>query len=80
MRPKTIYAREYKILLGMLKDARLARGVTQVQLAAKLKIQQSTVGKHERGDLRLDLIQLRNWLKALGVSLTDFVKEYEAKL
>lgn len=80
MRTKTIYAREYKILLEMLRDARHRRNMTQVQLAAKLKLHQTTVGKQEQGDLRLDIIQLRNWLKALGISLTDFVREYEAKL
>jgi transcriptional regulator with XRE-family HTH domain len=80
MRTKTIYSREYKILLAMLKDARTRKGVTQVQMAAKLKVQQSAVGKYERGELRMDLIQLRNWLKALGIPLTDFVAEYEDAL
>jgi transcriptional regulator with XRE-family HTH domain len=80
MRTKTIYSREYKILLAMLKDARVRKGVTQVQMASKLKVQQSAVGKYERGELRMDLIQLRNWLKALGISLTDFVAEYEDAL
>jgi transcriptional regulator with XRE-family HTH domain len=80
MRTKTIYSREYKILLAMLKDARTRKGVTQVQMAAKLKVQQSAIGKYERGELRMDLIQLRNWLKALGIPLTDFVAEYEDAL
>lgn len=80
MRAKTIYAREYRLLLDMLRDKRVAKGLTQVQLAAKLKLNQSILSRYERGELRMDLIQLRNWLKALGISLTDFVAEYEEAL
>lgn len=51
--------------------------MSQVELAARLKETQSEISKFERGERRLDLVQLGWWCKALGYSLSDFVKRYE---
>jgi ribosome-binding protein aMBF1 (putative translation factor) len=77
---KTIYSREYAVVLRLLREARERAGLTQVQLAKKLKLTQSFVSKIERGDRRLDVVQLRTVCKVLGVSLGEFVKELEAEL
>jgi transcriptional regulator with XRE-family HTH domain len=52
-------------------------GVTQVALAQRLKETQSTISKYERGERRLDLVQLRLWCRALGVDFVDFVKAFD---
>lgn len=77
---KSIYTREYGAVLRLLREAREAAELTQVQLAEKLGQTQSFVSKAERGDRRLDVIQLRTILGALGVPLADFVRRLEAEL
>ena len=77
---KSIYTREYAVVLRLLREARERAGITQVELAAKLGQSQSFVSKAERGDRRLDVIQLRTILGALGVTLADFVRGLEAEL
>ena len=77
---KTIYTREYAVLLALLRSMREESGVTQVELAKKLGVNQSTYSKLERGERRLDLIQVRTIGRLIGVSLVDFVKELEKEI
>lgn len=77
---KSIHTREYVLLLRLLKEAREKAGVTQVQLAEKIHETQSTVSKIERGELRLDIVQLRTICKVFGLSLSDFVHRLDHQL
>ena len=67
-------------LLQMLRAVREEAGLTQVELAAKLGQTQSFVSKIERGDRRLDIVQLRTVCQVFGLSLQAFVKRWEAEL
>jgi transcriptional regulator with XRE-family HTH domain len=77
---KSIHTDDYAALVELLRQARQAAGLTQVQLAQKLGQSQSFVSKVEVGERRLDLIQLRTILLALGTTLPDFVEQLEKKL
>ena len=77
---KTIYTRDYRAMLALLREVRKAAGVTQVELADRLGTTQSFVTKCERGDRRLDLIQVRTICELLGTSLPDFVNKLEQRL
>lgn len=77
---KSIYTREYETVLRVLRAARKTAGVTQVALAASIEETQSYVSKIERGELRLDIVQLRTFCQALGVSLVEFVRRFERAL
>lgn len=77
---KSIYTREYTVVLRLLKEARESAGITQVQLAKKLKQSQSFVTKMERGDRRIDIVQLRTICRILGTSLLEFVNRLEKEL
>ena len=77
---KTIYTREYTVLLRLLVERRQRSGLTQSELAKKLGLTQSTVSKFERGDRRLDVIQLRTICAQLGVSLSEFVADLEKRI
>lgn len=82
---KTVHTAEYRTFLRVLKEAREERGITQIELADRLSrahdpISQSLFSKLERGEVRLDVVQLRWICAALGVSLLDFVKRLEAAL
>jgi transcriptional regulator with XRE-family HTH domain len=75
---KSIISADYRLFLDFLKKTREDVGLTQIDLAKKLKITQSQVSKIERGERRLDFIELRRWLRALKVPIPDFVTGFEA--
>jgi transcriptional regulator with XRE-family HTH domain len=77
---KSIYSKVYAVVLRLLKEARQQSGISQVELAKRLKVTQSFVSKVERGDRRLDIVQLRTLLDVYGTSLLDFVKRMEEEL
>jgi transcriptional regulator with XRE-family HTH domain len=53
---------------------RVAAGVNQTALAARLGITQSEVSKFERGERALDERRLRAWLHALDVEWSSFAQ------
>ena len=77
---KSIYTREYEVALCLLRDARTRAGITQVELARKLGQTQSFVSKIERGDRRLDIVQLRTLCRIYGLTLAEFVERLEKEL
>jgi transcriptional regulator with XRE-family HTH domain len=77
---KSVHTREYTVLLKLLRDTRRAAGVTQVQLAERIGESQSHLSKMERGEVRLDLIQMRTICRVLGSTLPTFVMELEKRL
>lgn len=46
----------------------------------KLKGRATLVSKVERGVRRLDMVELRLWLQALGASFPDFCQRLDARL
>jgi transcriptional regulator with XRE-family HTH domain len=74
---KSIHTKEYAIVLSLVRRAREAAGLTQVQLAKKLRLTQSMYSKMERGELRLDIVQLGKICFCLGITLPDFVENLE---
>jgi transcriptional regulator with XRE-family HTH domain len=77
---KSLFTHDYKVFCRLLKAAREEAKVTQVELAKRLKESQSEVSKFERGERRLDVVQLRKWCRALGVELTEFVRSMDEAL
>lgn len=72
--PKTIFSGGQERLLKFLRDEREKAGLAQVELAKKLGVPQSCVSKVESGERRVDLVELQNICKALGISLLKFVR------
>ncbi len=77
---KSIYTAEYRIVLQLLRELRKGAGVSQIELAARIGQSQSFVSKMERGDRRLDVIQLRAVCVALGSDLASFITDLESRL
>ena len=77
---KSIHSSEQNELLSLLRAKRKAIGLSQESLARRLGRSQSFVSKYESGELRLDLVQLREICQALGITLSKFVREYEGRL
>jgi transcriptional regulator with XRE-family HTH domain len=77
---KTIHSPEYAIFLRLLRQTRERQEVTQEQLAERWGATQSFVSKCERGERRIDVLELRSFCRAMGVSLVNFVAELEQLL
>jgi transcriptional regulator with XRE-family HTH domain len=74
---KSIHSTRYAIFLKVLREARERAGLTQVQLARKIGETQTFVSKCERGERRIDVIELRTFCRAFGLSLGQFVGALE---
>lgn len=77
---KSLYTKDATILCKLLRTLRKNAGLHQQELAEKLGEYQSFVSKYESGERRLDLIELRFICQTLGITLTDFVTQYEEAL
>jgi len=77
---KSVFTTEYDRLQALLRQIRLDAGLTQVELADRLGQPQSFVSKYESGERRLDLIELRQICKEVGVSLEEFIRRLEVYL
>jgi len=72
-REKSNFGEEYAIFLATLRRSRENSGRTQTDVAAFLKRDQSVVSKCERGERRIDVIELRDYCRAIGIELRTFV-------
>ena len=69
---KTIFSEGYSVFLDCLREARKAAGITQVQLAKQLGQTQSFVSKCERGERRIDVLELMAFCQAMGLDFVTF--------
>ena len=58
---RTIQSKEYGVIIEKLQQARLDIGLTQVDVAKKLKRPQSYVSKCEAGEQRIDILELKKF-------------------
>lgn len=67
-------------LLGQaIKVAREEAHLSQIQLAEKLGVQQSTISTWEKGHARPNIPQLLDLAKAVGADVTAFLNAVEAE-
>lgn len=74
---KSIHSPEQKKLQDLLRQIRLAAGYRQSDLADKLRKPQSFVSKYEKGERRLDFLEVKKICDTLGISLTEFARRLE---
>lgn len=72
---RSVYGPAYGRLRDWLVRARHDRRLTQVQLAAALGRPQSFVSKYERGERRLDFVEVLEITQALDVDECELVRE-----
>ena len=70
---KSLYSNRQEQLQRLLREIRTEAGLRQVDLAEKLGEPQSFVSKYERGERRLDVIELEQVCERCGVTLGAFV-------
>ena len=71
---KTITDDDYKVFIKRLKKARVEADLTQVQAAKKLGATQAYISKVEKGQLRVDVTQLKQFAKVYGKDTSYFLK------
>ena len=77
---KSLHTEQQDVLCRLLRELRTEAGLTQVQLAEALDEPQSLVSRVEVGQRRLDILELRQWLAMLDVTLVDFADKLEKQL
>ena len=75
---KSLYSGRQERLQRLLREIRTKAGLRQVDLAEKLCQPQSFVSKYERGERRLDVIELEQVCECCGVTLGAFVSKLES--
>ncbi|RTL41055.1 MAG: XRE family transcriptional regulator [Burkholderiales bacterium] len=77
---KVLHSRHNKIFLDKLRKLRESRQLRQADLCKLLGRSQGWVSYIESGQTTLHIIELRQWLAALGVEFLDFLNELDAEL
>ena len=71
---KSIYTEEYRYMVNRLRKARVQVGLTQIEVSQLTGWSQSNISKVESGQLRLDVVQLKNYAVLYKKKLDYFVK------
>lgn len=74
---KSLASKEYRILVRLLRTTRKSVGVSQVELAKRLDEVQSFVSSCERGQRRMDLVEVWRWCQVLGVSFSALASTFD---
>ncbi|REF69822.1 MULTISPECIES: helix-turn-helix domain-containing protein [Paracoccus] len=71
---RTLRSPGHLALMVALKQARLDAGLTQTELAERLKRPQSFVAKYENGERRIEVVELVEIATAMGSDPRDIVQ------
>lgn len=74
---KSFHSKDYRLAVGLLREARVKAGLTQQALADALARPQSYVAKYESGERRLDIIEFIGIARALKVRASSIVAKLE---
>ncbi|CAQ86362.1 MULTISPECIES: helix-turn-helix domain-containing protein [Photorhabdus] len=70
----SIYSDEYQVVIKALREARIAKGVTQENLAQALDRPQSFIAKVENGERRLDIVEFVHIAHLLSLEPSVLIK------
>lgn len=74
---RTLRSAGHRALMEALKTARLDAGLTQTELAQKLKRPQSFVAKYENGERKIEVVELAHIARAIGCSACEIIEQVE---
>lgn len=64
-------------LLTLLREVRHEAGLTQTQLADILHTKQNMISKWELGERRMDVLDLRSYCNACGITHSEFAQRLD---
>lgn len=70
-----VSSERHRILISELVQARVAAGLTQRDLAAKLRKPQSFIGKVESIERNLSVLEFLEWAEAIGADPASLLKK-----
>lgn len=76
--PRTLRSPRQKALIALLIEQRKKSGLTQAQLAKRLRRYQSFVATVESGQRRIDVIEFLDLADAIGFDPIDAIKKLRA--
>jgi len=71
---KSVHSPTQAAFCALMVKARKAAGLTQHELALRLKQPQSFVAKYEGGERRLDVVEFLNVARAIGADPTRILR------
>ncbi|MCZ6655017.1 MAG: helix-turn-helix transcriptional regulator [Planctomycetota bacterium] len=74
---KSRFTVQYDRFLVRLKALRSQKGVSQVELARRLGVPQQYISRFETGETRMDVVQLWQFCRALGVNFDRVCKQLD---
>lgn len=77
---KSIHRDEFALFTQLLREVRQEAGHTQISISAALGRPQNVISTIERGKLRLDFLQLRDWCRACNTTLIALATRFEERL
>lgn len=72
---RSIRTKEYAYFVERLRNAREEAGLTQVEVARKLKRPQSHISNVESGQQRVDVVELQIFAKIYDKEIDYFIKK-----
>ena len=72
---KSLQAQRYRPIPASLREMREQAGLTQRQLAAKLRMSHVMVHNSETAERRVDVMEFADWCRACGVDPAEKLKE-----
>ncbi len=76
----SLHSPDYAAIRAELIAMRQRAGLTQRDLAARLGLRHTWVGKSEQGERRVDLLELFAWCRACGEDITVLVSRLDKQI
>ena len=76
---KTLNSSQHRVFQELFVEERKRTGITHKTLAERLGVDRSAVTRIETGERRVDIVELQQICEVMGISLVDFVKQYEER-
>lgn len=73
----SIYSNDYQIVIKALRDARIACGITQQEVASAFGRPQSFIAKVENGERRLDVVEFVRLCRLLNIEPASILNKLE---
>lgn len=77
--PKSLQAQRYRLLPSMLREMREEAGLTQRELAERLRISHVMVHNSETAERRMDVTEFADWCEACGVDPVDAFRSLQRR-
>lgn len=71
---KTIFQDKYRDMIDRMVELRKQRGLTQRELAQKMRVTHCCVGRVETYERRLDIMETIRWLRVLKLSDDEIIE------